>query len=276
MDTNQETVKAAATRMCKLLTDKGVPVKHSLMLEALATGFGLDNWRTLKAVLDAPRAPNKPALPANGIWQSWSVEALYLDNDQPFGQDYEGRTALEAAYAAIMERRTDFNLHIGIFSVTRDDDLYGLWPNSTYEYKLKPNWNVLRELGDSIAPVAHTLTGDLAVSYRWLVEVVRENTPPGLAKGDTKDEGPLSELLDYEANATTEFGTIGELSALVPTQALFMLCEQVEAQFESIVKMESVNESLACTCYQVRAMCAYFEGALNGEDVSPLVDIDFE
>lgn len=277
MNTNQDIVKAAATRMCQLLGAKGVPVKHGLMLEALATGFGLDNWRTLKAVIDAPRAASQPApktLPPLGVSQVWLVDAIYFENNQPYGDDYFGRTALEAAYAAMVERLTDFNLDIGIYEVSRAaDDPDSLMPSSTEEFELKPSWNVLKDLLNAV-PSADNLTPELATAYRWLAKVVQSYAPDKSLKGDP---GPLHDLLDYEANGVPQKpGTIGEPSTLTPTKALLLLCDCVEARFETVMQMEDIDEELACTCYQVRAMCEFFESALNGEDVSMLVDIDFE
>ena len=276
MTTNEDTVKAAATRMCKLLGDKGVPVKHSLMLEALATGFGLDNWRTLKAVIDAPRAPEVEPLPPLGTYQDWIVDAVYSDNDQPYCDTYSGRTALEAAYTAIMERLTDGNLDIGIYVVAREDKKHGLYPNNIHEYAVDATWYALKELANALTLNESDLAGNIGVSYRWLNEVVRQYRPSEeqIKQGNY---GPLDDLVDCDNNeAAGKYGSIGDQSNLTPTEALLLLCDRLEAQYASVMAMENSDEKLACICHQVRAMCGYFESALNDPDVSLLTDIDFE
>lgn len=161
----QDTIKAAAKRMCEQLEAKGVHVKHTQMLEALATGFGLDSWRELKAVIDAPRAPAKPTVPPVGELQEWVVDGMYYDNQQQYGDSCMARVPLEAAISTIMERRTDCGLEIGILNVYDRADVCHLSPSFMTEIELYSTKEAFKRLYNAVADIAG-LTPDQSISKK--------------------------------------------------------------------------------------------------------------
>lgn len=256
MNTNQETIKTAARRMCEHLGAKGVKVQHTAMLEALALGLGLDNWRTLKAVIDAPRAPMKPpkkSLPL-GQWQQWSVSALYLDNQQQYGDSFAGRTPLEGAINGMHDRLTDFGLEIGIQEVRDADGECQLSPAFITDIQLLSNRLALATVLDSVAELpAATLSADHRLARVWLRVLLEYN------EGDAFNE--LTEWSDsLKPNAADP---VADGYVLTPTQALEALCDLGEEALGGVVKMEARDEKKAQAFYQVRAMCAYFADVLN-------------
>ena len=137
----QDSIKAATKRMCASLGAKGHKVPHTAMLEAIAEGLGLDNWRMLKAVIDAPRAkpePEVPVLPPLGEWQTWIVDGIYAENNQQYGDEFRGRTPLEGAINALMDRLTDFGLVIYIRDVADANRVNRLSPSYITEIELVP------------------------------------------------------------------------------------------------------------------------------------------
>ncbi|MDO8416610.1 MAG: glyoxalase superfamily protein [Agitococcus sp.] len=87
------------------LAKHGIEVKHGVMLEALAAGFGARNWRTLRDKL----GPTGAAIPApikssDLIGGRWQVFATYADNDQSYSGYYGGKSAEEAMVHAQVER----------------------------------------------------------------------------------------------------------------------------------------------------------------------------
>lgn len=259
---HQETIKQAARRMCEHFDANGVKVKHSLMLEALAKGLGLDNWRTLKAVIDAPRAPAAPAKKALplGEWQQWTVHGIYTDNDQQYGDYFSGRTPLEGAINAMMDRLTDCGLEIYISEVLDADKECQLSPSFITEIVLLDNVTALTRL---LKALPADLDASLVQSREWLQTVLKAQP-----QGDRMTE--LTGYFELE-EASAETATICEDCALLPTQALELLCEAVESAAGGVVALEKANEKLATACYQVRAMCSYFETLLNSAECSPLL-----
>lgn len=258
---NQDVIKSAARRMCGYLEAKGLSVKHTQMLEALAIGFGLDSWRELKAVIDAPRAQPKPVVPPLGEWQTWSVHALYLDNDQQYGDDYPGRTPLEAAMNAIMERLTDCGLEIRITEVLDQARECRLSPSFLTDIEPLPNRRALEALANAARPVVRTDEERLAL--QWLDAVLDEYPKTDM----------LSELTDCDALEKARSDAVDPAvdgRDEPPTKLLDMLCELVERDGGGVVQLEKADEALARVCYQVRALCGYFGAVLDDGEVSLL------
>lgn len=105
MDATQELemMKDGARRMQDFLKEKGLDVKHSLMLEAISAGFGSRNWRTVREKLNAPLGGKTVTLEELGGCR-WAVHGVYCDNDQRYTGYYAGETALEAQIFAQVER----------------------------------------------------------------------------------------------------------------------------------------------------------------------------
>jgi hypothetical protein len=266
MQTNQEIVKSAAKRMCTLLASKGIDVKQTQMLDALAEGFGLDNWRTLKAVIDQPRAPQRKSKPL-GTPQSWDVEALYRDNNQQYGQDFMGRTPLEAAYACMMDRLTDFALKVDVLNVYNQDRENCLSPSFIGEIELESNRAVLETLLTNAKKLSNEKwSPDQQLALKWLAAVL-----------DYYPQDNFRELTDYESAEAASFDagdTITETSTLTPEAALRLLVDTVEVAYGGVVKLEEANEALSKQLYQVLAMCDYFGNVLNDDDVGGLAFFD--
>lgn len=268
---NEDTVKKAARAMCDRLSQAGVKVKHGQMLEAIAAGFGLDCWRELKAVIDAPRAaPVVRLAKPLGEEQEWIVEAIYADNNQQYGDRYYARTPLEACYQAMMERLTDFGLEINITSVSNADEECVYSPDYVTEVQIENNYVALKQLAEAAEQaVAAKGLDDVATSeaLAWLKECLVANDPFPLPTG-------WESLTDYsiEESATDEEPeSISDDIQMTPIQALQHLCGVVESLYANLPEMERQAESLAGVCYQVRAMCNFFEKAINDPKSSPLV-----
>lgn len=278
-DQNQDAIKAAAKRMCASLQAKGHKVAHTAMLEALAQGFGLDNWRTLKAVIDAPRAaaipaePAKPAVPELGQWQMWTVEAIYEDNNQQYSDNFEGRTPLEGAINALMDRWTDFHNVINICDVSDASGKSRLSPSFITEIGLARTATVLRTLARQ-AMAVHAAEG-LKLPYgpelAWLLAElggVLEDPKPRSIFEPVPDE--FEHLTDYDSLDESRHPAYahparigGEDDSKTPKQALEYLLDLVEQHHGGVLKLEAADEDLAKHLYQVRAMCAYFEKVVN-------------
>lgn len=273
--TNEDTVKAAAQQMCAVFATKGVKVKHSLMLEALAEGFGVDSWRALKAVIDAPRAAPVIMAPPLGTPQSWQVEAVYLDNDQPYCDDFYGRTPLEAAIDAIMERRTDFGNVIGISKVSNEGEgATSLLTWSLREITLLTPRAALEALLKAYN--AHPRkAGEAHVCRNWLTAWLKAN-----------EKDTLMDLLECEGMrniegagvlvAVNEWVTISEAYELTPSKAVLKICECVEGDFASVMEMEDQQEELAKVVYQVRAMTTHFGDNFDHPNYSVWCDVEFD
>lgn len=266
MNTNQDTIKAAARRMCEHLGAKGVKVPHTAMLEALSQGFGLDNWRTLKAVIDAPRAPIQAPkkAPPLGDWQQWSVSALYLDNNQQYGDSFAGRTPLEGAINAMHDRLTDFGLEIGIQEVRNADGESKLSPSFVTDIQLLSNRSVLVTLlaATDLVPTA-AMSPAQQLARAWLSKVLDDN------EGDD-----FAELTEWVRNPRQDAADPAvEGFSLTPTQALEVLCDLGEQALGGVVALEAKDESKAQAFYQVRAMCAYFAPVLNDAAVGGIAKL---
>jgi len=277
---NVDTIKAAAKRMCASLEAKGHPVPHTAMLEALAQGLGLDNWRKLKAVLDAPRAqpePPKPTVPPLGEWQTWTVHGIYTDNNQQYGDDFRGRTPVEAAYHAMMDRLNDFGLMIHIRDV---DDLSGenrLSPGDITDIHTYANDTVLRTLARE-AVKAHessSSTEPYSPQLTWLCAEFDGNLDEPEVKLFEDRKDVLEHLTDYDTNGDHGYKHPARITDAddgpTPVQALEFLLDQVEQFHGGIVNLqECVDktydtklETMLRHLYQVRAMCSVFETVLN-------------
>lgn len=104
-----EMMKDGARRVQAYLEDRGIVVKHNVMLEALSAGFGSRNWRTVREKLNGPAEtqamqPTRPVVEAD---KRWHVFGYYTDNDQPTDGYYPGSSAQEAQVFAQVERRFD-------------------------------------------------------------------------------------------------------------------------------------------------------------------------
>jgi hypothetical protein len=106
MDATQELemMKDGARRMQDYLKNKGLGVKHSVLLEAISAGFGSRNWRTVRDKLNAPSGGQVVTLEMLGGLR-WAVHAIYCDNGQRYMGNYKGESPLEAQVIAQVERR---------------------------------------------------------------------------------------------------------------------------------------------------------------------------
>ena len=244
MNTNQETIKAAAKRMCNTFAAKGVQVKHTLMLEALADGLGVDGWRKLKDIIDAPRQGAKPSLPEVGTYQQWIVDAMYLDNSQPYGDRVVARTPLEAAFHAMVERLTDFGLQIGILRITDSNGQRPLTPNFMSEIVLTSNRVAITTVLDFVKALDANHAYDVKRVDAFLKAFPASDSL-----------GCLTECDDEKHEEDMPGNTIAK--------DLGTLCDSIEEQFASLTAMEIEDEVLASAVYQVRAMVEYFRDQIN-------------
>jgi hypothetical protein len=277
----QDTIKAAAKRMCATLEAKGHKIAHTAMLEALAQGFGLDNWRTLKAVIDAPRAPAtapaKPVVPELGQWQTWSVSGIYTDNNQQYGDNFEGRTPLEGAVNALMDRWTDFHNEIHICGVEDASGKSRLSPNFITEIALVHNDKALRTLARQAVAVhaAQHPQQPYGPELAWLLAelggVLEEPAPRSMFDPVTDVFEHLTDYvgLDESRHPASEHpARIGDQpDSKTPRQALEYLLDLVEQHHGGVVKLEAAYEELATRLYQVRAMCTYFGKVVDDPDL---------
>jgi hypothetical protein len=283
----QDNIKAAAKRMCASLGAKGHKVPHTAMLEAIAQSFGLDNWRTLKAVIDAPRAkpePEVPALPALGEWQRWNVDGIYVDNNQQYGDEFDGRTPLEGAINALMDRLTDCGNVIHICNVLDANRVNRLSPNYITEIELAPNDTALRTLLREATRVhsekAEALrTPDWNRALAWLhaqLDGQMEEPTPKLFTPRTDLFEDLTDWYNAEQQQKAGVGKppqyIQEGTTVTATETLELLCAEVENSYGGVVKLEELGDandnvlSVAKQLYQIRAMCSYFGDVVNDQD----------
>jgi hypothetical protein len=283
----QDSIKAAAKRMCASLGAKGLKVPHTAMLEAIAEGLGLDNWRTLKAVIDAPRAkpePEAPVLPPLGEWQMWTVDAIYADNNQQYGDNFEGRTPLEGAINGLMDRLTDFGNVINICDVSDANGGNCLSPTYITEIQLVANDTALRTL----LREALRVNGEKSVEQRsaewvqavtWLHAQLDGKMEEPVPTWGVPREDAFEELTDWhaaeeqmKARSGKATGYIREGTTITATQTIEFLCTEVEQSYGGVVKLEELGErndnvlDIAKQLYQLRAMCGYFEDVVNDQD----------
>lgn len=100
--------KKAAQALSKFLAARGTALSHAVALEALSASLGVKNWRTLRAKLQAP-ASVSTAIPARASKSDveYSVEAIYRDNNQLYGDVVTATSPLAAAIYVQLERLTD-------------------------------------------------------------------------------------------------------------------------------------------------------------------------
>lgn len=278
--TNEKNVKNAARRMSEHLAGKKIKVSHTLMLEALAVGFGLDNWRELKAVLDLPRVPPKKVIPPNEP-QGYIVHAQYVDNNQPYVVEMGGRTALDAAIAASVERLTDFGNRVRILEVRDGDDESG---EDFYEQELlTENFRAFIRLHLALQSVqkSQPFIGEALVASQWLEALI---TPyldllPSSIFDDVKTY-PVWEdsLTDYAYVSTTlgfnisDKNRIAENTSLDAVRALELLCARVFDAYPNAAALEVEDDNLAKALYQIESLVGFFPEAVNNE----LCDFDVE
>jgi len=97
-----EMMKDGARRVQEFLAQRGVEVKHAVMLEALSAGFGSRNWRTVRDKLNAPGTKQVTLEDLEG--QRWAVHGLYMDNNQRYTGYYKAANPLQAQMVAQVER----------------------------------------------------------------------------------------------------------------------------------------------------------------------------
>lgn len=269
--TNEKTVKDAARRMSEYLATKQTKVSHAQMLEALAVGFGLDNWRELKAVLDLPRMPKKATIP-EGAMRRYIVDALYVENNQQYGTSVDARSPLEAGIWVCMERLTDFGLHVNILNAKTEDG-----PSESYSYPEDPlmaHFRAFIRLHLAVAKFTE-LTDEEQMAAIWLKELIENYIPlldaPGLLKQDRIPSWETS-LSDYSYVEDTLGCVVSDnnriaftITSLDAVGALKLLCNKVVGSFKNVVEMERADEKLACAIYQVEALVEYFPEAVNNE-----------
>lgn len=283
----QDSIKAAAKRMCASLGVKGHKVPHTAMLEAIAEGLGLDNWRTLKAVIDAPRAkpePEVPALPPLGEWQRWNVDGIYVDNNQQYGDEFDGRTPLEGAINALMDRLTDCGNVIHICDVLDANRVNRLSPSFITEIELAPNDTALRTLLREATRVDSEKPEDLRTpewnqALEWLhaqLDGQMEEPTPMFMRPRVDLFEDLTDWYNAEQQQKSSVGKalqyIKEGTLSTATETLELLCTAVENSYGGVVKLEELGAtndnvlSVAQQLYQIRAMCGYFGDVVNDHD----------
>lgn len=255
----EEIIKSAARRMKEHLNAKGVKVSHTAMLEAIAKGFGLENWRTLKAVIDAPREqPKVYAEP--GTCVTWLVEAIYLDNTQPYGDYFTGRTPLEAAVVAMMDRRSDFS-DIGVTTVTSEESQENLYTSWIHELELLDNRVALQKLHELLKSSTKGPTHPMNLA--WLEALL------------ALDDDDLEVLTDWEDDFSDGGDGVArayEQTTETPSAVLLALCDEAEALFGSLAELER-NQELAIAVYQLRVTAEMFEQSLNNPERGLELDI---
>lgn len=130
-------LKTGARALSEFFATRGTEVSYSVALEALSASLGLKNWRTLRAKLQAPDVPvPAPKDVSGGVF---SVDAIYTDNDQLYGDYSDGISAIHAAILVQMERLHDAGwiTEVGITCVTdRRTNQVLLCPNYPDELNL--------------------------------------------------------------------------------------------------------------------------------------------
>jgi hypothetical protein len=105
MTTETKMMNDGARRVQEALAKQGIHVKHGVMLEALATGFGIRNWRTVRDKLSASNLERAPVVKSvDIIGGRWQVSGTYMDNDQPYSGYYDTASAEDAMVHAQVER----------------------------------------------------------------------------------------------------------------------------------------------------------------------------
>lgn len=100
----QEAFKKAAQQLAKFLETRGAKVSYGVALEALSKSIGYENWRTLRSKLKAGDAAPKKSKVSG---PRYSVNAVYLDNNQLYGDRLDASSPLEAALIVQLERLSD-------------------------------------------------------------------------------------------------------------------------------------------------------------------------
>lgn len=265
---NQNIVKNAAKAMCAHLETKGVKVGHSLMLETLAKGLGLDNWRELKAVIDAPRLKPPVSVP-DGQLQSWTINGLYLDNSQPYGTEIQARTAMEAAAMAIMERYTDGCLELGIFGI--EPVVPGprpLFPWSATAYTKLPVRDLLATVamwGSQLKHPSRQAQKTLAWLQSEMEEVKRLFAELPKVEAEAEEKQYFEEMIDAFTTLQRPEDAQG-LPKPTPGEAIQQLCENIFAEHSGAVQFEEANPTVAFALHQANALCEHFSGLLDLND----------
>lgn len=276
--THEPAIKDAAKRMCKQLSGKGIKVTHTAMLEAIAIGFGLDNWRTLKAVIDAPRAVPEQPLPPEGVMQTWLVEAVYDDNDQPYSDDVEARTSLEAAYilmAKLLAEQGDV-MHIAGVMTSRHEHRLGV--DSLSQYDMALNDKVVRELLREVFRIVKEKGGwpseQLRAAAQWAYNMVDGELEDPVVKWSEPVPNPLEYWTDYWDMEKMDVEPQRLEAGFFPSEALTMLCSFVEEEHGGVMALEK-KDDLAMVVHQVAATAKWFSKLLDHVDTG-LADEDYD
>ena len=259
---NEKIIEQACLQMQAYLNSEGFAVTSSQMRKALEHGFGTNSAENTGSEMGAVK-PSLPAsaVPANKkIWpymQQWIVSAVYLDNDQQFGESYWARTALEAAYLALMDRQADGGLDIGIISVADSKRVVRLSPSVITEISLVENRTALATLLQE----AGEFSWDRKASRRELLqEICAKHWLQAVLKKFPDSTG-LPEL-----NSAFDLGRCEGVSAavegqdLLPAQALSLLCDGVLEYMPG-----AADQKILKQVYQLKALCVYFEDVLNAK-----------
>lgn len=272
MEITEKEVKAAVQKMCGTLSDKGVVVKHSLMLEAFSHSLGLQNWRTLKAKLMQTSPKVSFTEPREGSLKEWTVEALYLDNDQPFSDFVQARTGLEASINLLYERWSD-GYEMGIFSA-KVKGLNPEWPNckgyfpgNIYELRLHPIAKLLKLLLEYVERCPQ-IENDYLAEVLWLRALVKEypydekNTP----EVDLLEDCMPSPYEPKPENKREACGLFEDIERK-PSEALRNMVRMLEFQGNSALhEQEDADEDRAIVLYQVLAWVDIYESLLDDKE----------
>ncbi len=184
--------------------------------------------------------------------KSWTVYAFYEDNGQPYTNNFSGRTALEAATNATVDRWADFGLEIRILGVDVAVDDSNFFPQNVYEVALMQNRFALDKVSTALESPDNIFAAETKIYARQMLGAILQDT--------TLD---LEDMTDFEVSPDSELFETHRSYVLQPTDALLALCRLGEESLGGIFVLEKADPELAQAFYHVRAMCKYFEGSVN-------------
>lgn len=270
-------ISNTAIRMHEILKSENYYVPRTAVLAALVKAVGnggnLDSLPD-KAVIPPGSIHEEIQAVESGVWQAWNVDAIYLDNNQLFSDSYQGRTPLEAAINAMVERLTNGN-EIGICAVQDANGTIRLTPTLPDEIQLYANVEALNTFMNCVMELSSStsswLSNDALVAARSLLYKTHANGGRGFIRDwDEEDADPYDHLTDG-FQLTKAIATLGnrparDVNGVLPSESLQLLCEAVEQQYGGVLTLENFDEALATQLYQIRATCKYFAAVMNRSD----------
>jgi|SRR5471030_115 len=271
-------IGTTAIRMYEIFKSENYYVPRTAVLAALVKAVGnvgvSDSQPDMVEVMLPDSKLEKHQKLELGIWQVWNVDAIYLDNNQLFGNGYQGRTPLEAAINAMVERLTDGS-EIGICSVRDASGAIRLTPTLPAEIQLYTNVEALNTFMKCVMELSSStstwLSNEALVAARSLLYKAHANGGRGFIRDwDDEDADPYDHLTDgfqlTKAIATPDNGVARDIYGVLPSESLQLLCDAVEQQYGGVLTLENFDEALATQLYQIRATCKYFGAVMNRSD----------